>query len=182
MSASGSPEPTTAQTLCLSCGACCMGVLHDHGTLEPEDAEVAARLRLPVFTHASGRQAFTMPCPCYKDDKCSTYPDRPVMCGAYECHVLGRHQRGALSFEQASALTKELRELMAALHEQMDEALDPSRSVWDQAEAFEARQRSAMEAIQLVRTQGEFLRTRTRLFGLVRREFLPRSGNREPGS
>lgn len=172
----------TGQTLCLSCGLCCLGVLHDHGTLEPEDSEVAARLRLPVYTHPSGRQAFPMPCRCYQDDKCSAFPDRPSVCGAYECRVLGRHLRGALSLEEALGLTGEARALMAALYRHMDEAPDPARSVWEQTQAFQARQRASLGPTEFVRTHGEFLRNLTRLFGLARREFQPRLDDQESTS
>jgi Fe-S-cluster containining protein len=157
-------------------------VLHNHATLEPQDAELAGRLNLPVYTHETGREVFALPCPCYKDDRCSVYPDRPTVCGAYQCRVLDRHLQGALSQEEAMGLAKQGRDLIAALYRHMDEAPDRSRSVWEQAEAFQARRRAAMEPAEFVRTHGEFLKNMTRLVGLVRREFLPSTRQEEPAT
>ena len=173
-------EPDSGVTLCLSCGLCCQGVLHNHATLEPQDAELAGRLNLPVYTHEAGRQVFSLPCPCYRDDRCSVYPNRPTVCGAYRCHVLDRHWRGELSLDQAMALAKQGRELIASLYRHMDEAPDGSRSIWQQTEAFQARQRSAMGPAEFARAHTDFLRNLTRLVGLVRREFLPRWGQEGP--
>lgn len=79
------PDPATA--LCVACGLCCDGTLHNHALLSPEDVDQARRLGLEVIDDASVRLSFRLPCPRFCG-RCTVFPDRPRICGTYRCKLL----------------------------------------------------------------------------------------------
>ena len=135
----GGHDPVSkGSQLCLSCGLCCQGLLHDHADLETDETELANQLGLPFHPGSSDSRAFSLPCPLYKDDKCSVYPNRPKVCGNYQCDLLKKLLQGMISFEKATALVKSAKDLMRAIRKQLGPG-DPSQSIWQQIAGFLGR-------------------------------------------
>ncbi len=99
-------------SLCLACGLCCNGVLHAHTALKPDDAEHVRRLDLAVETFGD-HIGFRQPCPLYREDRCSVYPDHPRTCRAYQCDLLKKRLAGEITHEQALQIVQRVRELFA---------------------------------------------------------------------
>ena len=89
--------------LCLTCGLCCQGVLHDLVPLDDDELEKAARLRLPVVDSPL-RLAFQLPCPRLEARRCTVYHERPRTCASYTCAVLRDY--GAGDIDEATALSR----------------------------------------------------------------------------
>jgi Fe-S-cluster containining protein len=111
------PDPSR---LCLACGLCCQGVLHDRVRLHPDsgDLQTAARLGLPVETW-EGVPTFALPCSYYGPQGCSTYADRPATCQTYRCKLLDRHLAGEVDLDQALAMVEKVKAVAAKLRDRL---------------------------------------------------------------
>jgi Fe-S-cluster containining protein len=89
--------------LCLSCGLCCQGILHDLVPLEEHELERAARLRLPLVDSPL-RLAFRLPCPRLEERRCTVYDERPGTCRSYACGVLRAYGSGEI--DEPTALSR----------------------------------------------------------------------------
>ncbi len=89
--------------LCVACGLCCQGVLHDLVPLDEDELDRAARLALPVV-ESPHRIAFRLPCPRLDGTRCTVYPERPRTCASYACETLRAY--GAGEIEEAEALAR----------------------------------------------------------------------------
>jgi hypothetical protein len=75
--------------LCLSCGLCCTGLLHDRAVLLPVEFNLAHEIGLTILTRdGDATPTFRLPCPCFQQGRCSTYAKRPEACGRYRCNLL----------------------------------------------------------------------------------------------
>jgi uncharacterized protein len=98
--------------LCLACGLCCQGVLHDLVPLEEDELERAARLRLPLF-ESPLRLAFRLPCPRLESRRCTVYVERPSTCRSYACGVLKAYGAGEIDEPTALSRIERVREQSA---------------------------------------------------------------------
>lgn len=98
--------------LCLSCGLCCQGLLHDLVPLEEDELERAARLRLPLF-ESPLRLAFQLPCPRLDARRCTVYAERPRGCASYACAVLEAYAAGEIDEPTALSRIERVREQSA---------------------------------------------------------------------
>jgi Fe-S-cluster containining protein len=89
--------------LCLSCGLCCQGVLHDQVPLSEHELERAVRLRLPLIDSPL-RLAFRLPCPRLEARRCTVYDERPGTCRSYACGVLHAYASGEI--DEPTALSR----------------------------------------------------------------------------
>jgi Fe-S-cluster containining protein len=89
--------------LCLACGLCCQGALHDMVPLDEDEIERAARLRLPLF-ESPLRLAFRLPCPRLDARRCTVYDERPRTCASYACGVLRAY--AAFEIDEPTALSR----------------------------------------------------------------------------
>lgn len=103
--------PAEGSRLCLACGLCCRGVLHDHAELAPGETGAARRLGLAVISAASG-PALALPCPRHDlEAGCTVYAERPSVCRAYRCRLLRRHLAGEVELDAALAVVARARRL-----------------------------------------------------------------------
>jgi Fe-S-cluster containining protein len=102
--------------LCLSCGICCKGTLHDRAHLEPDETELVSQLGLTLYQNNVDYGAFDLPCPCFKDGKCSVYAQRPRKCGNFQCKLLKGYLQGLISFGESTELVKKAKSLMEAIY------------------------------------------------------------------
>lgn len=116
---------TPAESLCLSCGLCCSGVLHNWTFLQPEEVDLASKLGLEVIqpsrrqTRSDPRPVFRQPCRALDGTTCQIYKDRPQACRVYTCHVLQRMEIGELSQAEAQELVSCARHLIDELRAKM---------------------------------------------------------------
>jgi hypothetical protein len=83
-----------ASDVCLRCGLCCDGTLFPTATLRDDEVEFAASLGLTTLHRDDGFYAWAQPCPKFVDGCCSTYAERPDVCGKYRCALLPMYEAG----------------------------------------------------------------------------------------
>lgn len=132
---------TKAMELCLSCGLCCHGVLHSHAGLDPDEVEFALSMQLPVVQKGYEYDAFSLPCPRFdeKQYKCSIFPDRPRVCGAYACDLLKQLREGALEFDECMETVRQTQALIESIYRYLG-GRDDSVQLWDQVRRFAVKQ------------------------------------------
>ena len=109
---SGARGDRERSDLCLACGLCCQGVLHDLVPLDEDELERAHQLRLPVV-ESPLRVAFRLPCPRLDDRRCTVYPERPRTCASYACETLRAYGAGEIDEETALDRIRQVREQSA---------------------------------------------------------------------
>ena len=117
----GGRSDTDRSNLCLSCGLCCQGILHDLVPLDEDELERAARLRLPLF-ESPLRLAFQLPCPRLEERRCTVYAERPRTCATYACAVLRAYGSGEIDEPTALSRIERVREQSALVARTQDEA------------------------------------------------------------
>jgi hypothetical protein len=80
--------------LCMSCGLCCMGVIHDRAALDESEIPAARRLGLQVMD--GERPLFALPCPRLEGTQCGVYSQRPSVCQRYKCQLLQDVEAGRI--------------------------------------------------------------------------------------
>jgi Fe-S-cluster containining protein len=95
--------------LCLSCGLCCQGLLHDLVPLDEDELDRAVKLRLPVV-ESPLRLAFHLPCSRLDDRRCTVYTERPRTCATYSCETLRAYGAGEVDRDAALSRIQALRE------------------------------------------------------------------------
>jgi len=130
--------------LCLACGLCCQGMLHDWAKLAPGEIEAAERHGLQAFTHQDG-PAFRLPCPRHRGGLCTIYEERPAACRGYQCKLLRRYLAGEISTEDSLVRIEQMKRLVADIRRRMVAGED-GVSIWHQLHAFEEASPSALDA------------------------------------
>ncbi len=120
--------------LCLSCGLCCKGMLFDHAAIETDETELVNQLGLNPYQKKVDYDAFSLPCPRFKDSKCTIYAQRPRICGDYQCKLLNGYLQGEISFGESIELVRKAISLMEAIYQHIGG--DPSKSIWKQIRNF----------------------------------------------
>lgn len=85
--------------LCIQCGLCCTGALHNFAVLDEDEIEFARSLGLTLRTE--GRPGFTLPCHYLNGCSCSIYASRPRVCGRYACQLLDGVRDGEVAMPTA---------------------------------------------------------------------------------
>jgi Fe-S-cluster containining protein len=94
----------TGDSICMGCGFCCGGWLHDQVVLgEDDDAAGLAAKGVDLFDLGQ-KKGFALPCTQLVGGCCAVYAVRPAMCRAYRCKLLQRHDRGEVTTAQAKSL------------------------------------------------------------------------------
>lgn len=119
-----------SETLCLSCGMCCSGTLHNWTKLQPQERGPAEQAGLEVFTRRDGTAAFRQPCAAFEDPVCTIYTQRPEACRQYICPLLKRLVDGEINLEEALEYTRLVRQLIANLQSKMPEPLPDLPLAW----------------------------------------------------
>ena len=104
------PSLGVGSRLCIQCGLCCTGALHNYAVLDPEEISLARSLGLTLRTE--GRPGFSLPCPRLDGCKCSIYENRPKVCGRYKCQLLENVEAGLTDFDSAIAKVRAAKELV----------------------------------------------------------------------
>jgi len=102
--------------LCVSCGLCCDGALHDAAALLPEEMSLALSLGMKV-TRSGQDVRFSLPCHLLKDRCCTVYANRPSPCRNYKCRLLRSLQAGEKSLEECLDKVSTARSLLNDLED-----------------------------------------------------------------
>ncbi|MDC0683173.1 MULTISPECIES: hypothetical protein [Sorangium] len=117
--------------LCTACGLCCTGLLFDVAPLEEHELPRAEKLRLPLACNRY-HDAFSLPCPCHLDRKCTVYEMRFSVCSSYECGLLRRCKSGEVPLGEALSRVERVLRLTDAVRARVP-PLVPPRPLWDEA-------------------------------------------------
>lgn len=133
--------------LCLACGLCCRGAFFVN-TIDPEDYGLyPSRKTLPPGIPAPPR------CLLHVDNKCRIYndPRKPVFCSDWQCLLLKRLMRKAVTLESAKRVIAEIVRLFECVAQSLPP--DGSKPVIKKAlEAWENR-KDEMSSGRLNRAQ-----------------------------
>ena len=121
---SGMQAIDEATTLCLSCGLCCDGTLHDRAKLGNDEVEPMRALGLPILD--TDPPYFKLGCPRF-DRCCTVFPLRPRVCGSYRCKLLLTLDQGEIDLDEALNRVQQARALRAAV----DNLKEPSDDLFD---------------------------------------------------
>jgi len=100
-----------AESLCLSCGLCCNGVLFARVRLQPQDnAKKLQRLGLLLKENGNANRqsgaVFAQPCAALSGCECRIYGEHPQHCREFECLLLKKVSDGETSRPQALRLIR----------------------------------------------------------------------------
>lgn len=122
------PNPAPAETLCLSCGLCCNGVIFGRLKLQPED-DVDRLRALGLSIPPSNRTPHLhQPCAAFEGCRCAIYSERPSYCRKFECLLLKSVKAGQTS--KAAAL-----QIIATARKRADKVLGLLRALGDADES-----------------------------------------------
>lgn len=108
----GTGDIAQASQLCMDCGLCCTGVVHDAGVLDADEVAPAAELGLALLP-ASIRAGWSFPCAALQGTLCGIFGRRPRCCSRYKCQVLVEMLDGTLPVDEAVARTRHAMQLFA---------------------------------------------------------------------
>lgn len=105
--------------LCLSCGLCCKGLLFNRAALKPDEREIARDVALQFFPSGDGKYAFRLPCPFFKEERCSIYSIRFEACRKYRCDLLRKTANGELEFAKSMQIIARIKSIMSSISDRM---------------------------------------------------------------
>ena len=158
--------------LCLLCGFCCMGVLHYYAELDDDEIKLVTQLGLNLYNGDKGDKGFTLPCPYYRENKCSIYTKRLKVCKDYNCYLLERYIQGKIDLEESITLIKETKDLIDVLYQYMG-TYDLSQRLWKNFHDFLEIQRNSMESEEYIRVNARFFFDIGRLKTIINEHFEP---------
>ncbi len=126
-------EPVDGSRLCLACGLCCQGLLHDWAQLR--DGEVEAAQRQGLSTKTQQGAAFSLPCPCYRDGRCTVYQERLSPCREYRCKLLRGYLGGKVTWAEGLRRVEQAKRLISAIRGRIGTP-EAAASIWQQLRAL----------------------------------------------
>jgi len=143
-------EPVDGSRLCLACGLCCQGLLHDWAQIEEGEIEDARRLGLRT-QEQKGEASFALPCPCHRDGRCTAYQERLSPCREYRCKLLRGYLAGDVTLGAGLRRVEQVKQLIAAIRHRLG-AAEEGASIWQQLRATPTGEVAADAALQLEST------------------------------
>jgi hypothetical protein len=106
--------------LCISCGLCCRGVLHNSALVEKYEINKVRKLGLSYFKKTSDKSAFKLPCVLFIGNKCSIYySSRPSTCVNYRCKLLKRLLNGEINISESKQVVSKTKNLVGSIESQL---------------------------------------------------------------
>lgn len=125
------PDRADGSHLCLSCGLCCRGVLHDWAKIEESEIGLAEQLELRTASRPAGN-VFALPCHHHRrDDGCTVYDQRPSPCRGYRCKLLLAYLAGEVTWQESLQRVEQVKRLVATIQGRLGASPD-GYSVWRQ--------------------------------------------------
>ena len=129
----GAPTPDTPRNgsdLCLDCGLCCNGVLHDSIGITEEEVELAQSGG--GVDRQPDRLLTPLPCPFVCGAACTIYEKRYSSCREYQCGLLKTFHAGAVTIEDARQRVAEAKRLLSEVQALLPKGqrLSQARTEW----------------------------------------------------
>ena len=160
----------TVTALCLDCGLCCDGSLHNYTFMEPKDRPRVAELGLIVVT-AEGREAFKQPCHHASPTGCTVYQNRPHHCCAYECSLLKAVLKGEKSLVDAQKTIATAKSLLDRVRTALPTSDEP---LWKAARTHLAALLALPNQPKVRQENAQLLSALTALEMIGQRDFMQR--------
>ncbi len=132
MKPEGEAEAVDGARLCLACGLCCLGLLHEWARLQEREIPAAHELGLRPEVLPDG-PAFALPCPCHQDGRCTVYEQRLSPCREYRCKLLREYQDGQVTWDEGLRRVRRAQQLVAALRQRLGSP--KTGGIWQQIRA-----------------------------------------------
>lgn len=87
-------------SICVGCGLCCDGTLHNYTRVKEKD-EAAVALACLEVVELEGKRLFRQPCSHFSNGRCRIYERRPPVCQTYRCALLEGLDEGRISALEA---------------------------------------------------------------------------------
>jgi hypothetical protein len=126
-----SGEIPLASRLCLACGMCCDGTVHDFAFLQEEDMAPASACGFKTYRREDGTPAMSLPCHYLDGTACQRYGEwRPSICGDYLCRLQKRTAAGECDEQEALGIIATAKTSLAQVEELLkpDETLAQARA------------------------------------------------------
>ena len=137
--------------LCLSCGLCCTGLLHDRAVLLPAEFTLANQIGLTILARAGDdTPTFRLPCPCFQQGRCSTYTKRPGACGRYRCDLLQAFEAQTIDLNNALELVEQAKTLIAEIEALIGDT-NNAETIWQRAAHFAERHALTLHSAEFTR-------------------------------
>jgi Fe-S-cluster containining protein len=173
---------TLTDTLCTRCGLCCDGSLFaDVELAGPAEATRLEIMGLRIEDDDAEGELLLLPCAALQGTRCSIYAHRPKCCRTFECQLLQKARRGAVTVgravEQIAVALKRIQRVRELLEElgQRDVRL-PLKERCAEALATEAG-----VSLEVNRKRAELRAAMSAVERLIQRTFLPGTAHRSAG-
>jgi uncharacterized protein len=140
-------EPVDGSRLCLACGLCCQGLLHDWAQINENEIEDARRLGLRTQVE-QGEASFSLPCPCHRSGRCTIYQERLSPCREYRCKLLRGYLAGEVTLDAGLRRVEQVKQLIAAIRHRLG-VPEEGASIWQQLRTAPSGNVAADGALQL---------------------------------
>jgi hypothetical protein len=161
-------SPQTSR-LCVACGICCNGTLHDEANLAPQEIFFAESLGLSVEIYPT-QAAFRLPCPRWQNGQCGVYPIRPNVCCTYRCKLLRSLDAHEITLETALAHVTATKRMVGEIDAMMGEPTS-SGSIWQRVKQFAERNGYVNESAQFDAAFPALKVKTSTLYGHLKRHF-----------
>lgn len=130
-----SGEISLASRLCLACGMCCDGTVHDFAFLQEDDVAPASACGFQTYYRSDGTPAMALPCHYLEGNACQRYDEwRPSICGDYMCRLQKRTAAGECDESEALGIIANAK----ASRKQVEELLRPGESLAQARDRFDS--------------------------------------------
>jgi hypothetical protein len=167
--------------LCLSCGLCCKGLLHNRAILLPAEFGLAQEIGLTILPQAAGDTStltptFRLPCPCFQNGRCSTYTKRPEACGRYRCDLLRDFEAQKIDLETALEPVEQAKTLIAEIATLIGDT-NEAETIWSRAAQFAKGHGLQLYSNEFTRAFPQIQLKVSTLYMLCDRHFEPVNSN-----
>lgn len=167
------------QSICLSCGICCVGVIFSKVHVYPEDDLSPLKKAGIKVLEEDSKKFFKQKCAAHRENCCGIYKDRPTVCRNYRCRLLRRFERGEISSTDVKKKIADARKYIEALKNEVAKTLPEHQNLSITDLLNIAPNHSEMLADrQLVQKWAKVLMNLSVLTDCIQKEFSLRSKNK----
>jgi Fe-S-cluster containining protein len=115
---------------------------------------------------------FRLPCPCFRQGRCSTYDKRPQACGRYRCSLLQGFEAQAIDLDMALGPIVQAKELIAEIEALLGDT-NEAQTIWQRAVHFAEVRGLRLHSSEFTRAFPQIQIKISALYMLCHRHFEP---------